>query len=905
MRTELVLALMLGLCASTVQAEDAGWADAMVAARKSLKGQVMKKAVPPKISDRERRAQWQASVEKGSVPQSKCDGIALTMWKRFPRQADWFMQDSVADTWADGHADGSNIYHRYLSSDRDADLEKQLVRKVCSEMSEKAEAEAILKQIASLQSGPEDTTWLQLYEKACAIRRAERLKELLAKTQKLVYARHNTFGSFIYFNTEYDGDNGPTGLFELDLSPEAKADGLFAAPQMIFDPGDGIARDPDVHWDGGKMLFAWKKTRKEINTGVTDKKQGPNYQVYEMDLKTKKIRQLTDTKTYGASFEAIYLPNDEILFSSSRIVQVTTCGFGDCSNFYIMNKDGKYARRVGFDQTHTGLPAVLNDGRVIFTRRDYNDRGQAYTHALFQMNPDGTRQLEYYGNNTLVPRSFQSARSIPGTSQVLCIIGGYHTSQGGKLVVLDNQKGMQGFDGLTAVPSGKKPIIRKAPGENFAQEDDLYQNPYPLTEDGFLVSYSPIGARQFVGGFANRNRTEPHVRYNVYWMTLDGRRELLAADPDTSCLQVVPVMKRKRPFVRGSSVDYSKSTGTLFVQDVYKGVGLKGIKPGTIKKLRVVEVLYKPAGMGGIRAQGGKGGSGHSITPVATASGTYDAKKIWGDATVYDDGSAMFRVPARKPLYLQALDKNNQVVQTMRSWLTLMPNESLSCVGCHESNRDAPGTSAVRVTAMSKGVEVLTPFYGKARGFSYIKEIQPILEKHCVSCHNPKGKSKAFLLDSTIVLDEKESRLMTRRKQKVLNKGSYPYRNWLRSYITLTEHDLKSISARFKDRTKWLAYFGRHASPELLRPMRTGSIKSKLIPFLKKGHQKVALSQEEYDKLSAWMDLGVPFCGSYTEANCWDKADAEWFQSRLDLRKRMEDIEERNIKALIQAGRSE
>jgi len=405
MKTFLLLAV--GICSlqADVKAEKIIWAESMVKARVSLKGQALKKPKATDISKKRRISGWGAKAEKGLVQQTKCDNIALEMWEKFPRQSDWFMQDSLADKWIDGHADGSNIYLRYMKHGRNTELEKKLITKACSEIADKAAADTILKQMSALKAGANDVRWLQLYEKACSIRRSERLKELLAVTDKVVYARHNTFGSFIYFNTEYDGDNGPTGLFEVDLKKEIKADGQFATPKMIFDAGNGIARDPDIHWNGDKMLFAWKKTKVEINTGITDKKQGPNYQVYEMDLATKEIRQLTDESTYGASFEAVYLPNNDILFSSSRIIQVTTCGFGDCSNFYIMNKDGKFARRVGFDQTHIGLPAVLNDGRVIYTRRDYNDRGQAFTHALFQMNSDGTRQLEYYVGSLCCYRS--------------------------------------------------------------------------------------------------------------------------------------------------------------------------------------------------------------------------------------------------------------------------------------------------------------------------------------------------------------------------------------------------------------------------------------------------------------------------------------------------------------------
>jgi hypothetical protein len=39
--------------------------------------------------------------------------------------------------------------------------------------------------------------------------------------------------------------------------------------------------------------------------------------------------------------------------------------------------------------------------------------------------------------------------------------------------------------------------------------------------------------------------------------------------------------------------------------------------------------------------------------------------------------------------------------------------------------------------------------------------------------------------------------------------------------------------------------------------------------LLDAGHEGVELSQEELDKLACWIDLGIPYCGDYREANAW------------------------------------
>ena len=65
-------------------------------------------------------------------------------------------------------------------------------------------------------------------------------------------------------------------------------------------------------------------------------------------------------------------------------------------------------------------------------------------------------------------------------------------------------------------------------------------------------------------------------------------------------------------------------------------------------------------------------------------------KMVLGTVPVHEDGSAMFRVPANTPLTVQPLDAQGKAVQLMRSWMTAMPGETLSCVGCHAPSSAVP-----------------------------------------------------------------------------------------------------------------------------------------------------------------------------------------------------------------------
>ena len=858
-------------------------------------------AAPPRpaVNSRySRKATWEKTmlavraavgIAGVTVDMNLGSAVATEFWRDFPHQTDWLMQDSAGKMteWVAGYRDGKGDLTNFLKPGRDATLERKLIAKVLPECG--PGSAGIKKELAALGAtgaGPDDARWLDLYARACRLRRHRRLAPLLARTRQVIFARHHNMGGGFFAYTEYTswGGNIHGGLFRLDLDNEAAPDGEFAAATaLIKTDADGAAlRDPELSYDAKRLLFAWRK-------GKSDK----YYKIYEMDLATGKTRLITGGgETYGASYDPVYLPDGNILFNSTRVIQTVDCAGPDVSNLYVCDKDGKYARRVGFDQVQTLSPSVLDDGRVVYMRWDYNDRSQIYTQSIMQMNPDGTAQTEYYGNNTFEPTTFFHPRGIPGTSKVMVALGGHHNPQCGKLGVLDNSVGRQGTVGVTELPSGQKPTYRRA--DRYAQVGDQYSYPYPLDGQSLLVSYDPIAYH--LNGSGRRMDNKRHMRFGLYFMTFDGRRELLAADARISSLQPLPVIARKVPHVRPSVVDYRKTTGTFYLQDVYIGPGLAGIPRGTIKTLRVVELRFREMNIGA-NSSSGKGGGARVVTPVAVGTGTWDVKVILGDATVHPDGSAMFTTPARTPVYFQALNGKNQVIQTMRSWSTLMPGESFSCVGCHENKNDTPQATAKAALAMKAGPETLKQFYGPPRGFSFPKQIQPILNTHCVKCHTPGGKGKAarYVLTDEPVVD-------TRSKRK-----------WSRAYLTLTQTRSSGKGGFDKGRSNDIVnWISNSSEPTMIPPQYGGSTRSKLIAMLEKGlmpppaagkSPKPTLSREELDKLCAWIDLAIPFCGDYVEANAWNAGELKFARQRLALRKQADQRDLQNIAAMLQAGK--
>jgi hypothetical protein len=549
---------------------------------------------------------------------------------------------------------------------------------------------------------------IDLYVSACELRRAARLENIRREYPRIVFVKNVEVGNAP--RGPMSLSNGPwkgkpfhpgSAICMLDLSKPYRAE-----VTLLEDPG-GMIRDPDVSFDGRRILFSWKKSATQ-----------DDYHLYEMTVRDRSIRQIT-SEPGVADIQGRYVPGG-IVYHSSRCVNVVVCNETiDTVNMYRCDLDGGNIRRLTYDQVSTQYPSVLQDGRIVYTRWEYNDRGQIYPQGLFAMNPDGTAQVAVYGNNSWYPTSLIQARGIPGSNKLVTVLAGHHTPPCGKLALVDLTRGQD--EGLGVELVAPRRAIKYERLDHGGQDDVLFQHPYPLNEDEYIVGFSVCGRRK------SRD-------FGIYYMRSDGARELLTWDKDLTARQPVPLVAREAPNLRPNLVDSDEDTGVFYVDNVYKGEGLRGVEKGMIKKLRVIGLDFRAAAVG-ISFNSGPAGNARVDTPVSIG-GAWDTKIVLGDAEVYDDGSASFVVPARMPVYFQAIDAKGRAVQSMRSWSTLQGGEALSCIGCHVNRNQTPQTARRSTIAQAKGPQELADFYGPARGFSYLKEVQPILDRHCVSCHH-------------------------------------------------------------------------------------------------------------------------------------------------------------------------
>lgn len=827
----------------------------------------------------------------------------------FPRhrlERDWLYQDAGLDVaWV-------------FTSDDGAERESAMVRKVLERVLNDDPALNILRQrLDGLTGGKApacDLRWRSLYLDACAARRRARLQAVREKATQFIYAKHSIFGCMQGLAGKYDIPDeqirdytyGFKGGGQLCMGT-LREDGT-VRHEVLLEKPEGAICYPNLSWDARTLVFSMR-----------DNFETDSYYLYTMDMATRHVRQITfplfkDGKPLPvADCESAFLPDGRIVFTSTRDMHISDCWYRAGGNIFSCDADGGNIRRLTSDQLMTNNPQVLEDGRVVFTRWEYNDRGALFNHPLISMNPDGTGQMEYYGNNSMFPASIIHARGIPGSEKAIAVIAGHHSIYKGKLGLIDRRQGTQAGRGIEFVNTklngtpGREPadFVRPEPPDParpyldfkidiFGQFGPQYSHPYAFDEENYLCSFCPEGYLPPFGPF--------NPPLGVYYMKPDGVRELLAFDDWQGTGQVIPVMARTPPPARPALVRPRDDNGVYTMQDVYQGPGLAGIPRGTAKKLRVVALEYRVARMG-YGQNGGECETGLCQTPISLNSGSWDVKHVLGEVDIEADGSCSFEVPAHTPVYFQILDAKGYTIQSMRSWSTLQSGERLSCVGCHEPKIDAAPTPRNTALAFSKPPQKLEPFAGKEHplvrrlaseswldsvenflgvnaprsldaeapvdGFSYVQEIQPIFDRHCVNCHNASkiGESKISLTGEAAKPETIQ----------LIGAGQVdPKRAYTQSYVAIT-------TSGKPDDNPWMTWLKPRSRAVMLPPYHTGSSRSRITDYFESGHYDVQVSGNEKRTFACWLDLLVPFCGSYTQHNTWtdaEKAEYGYFQEK-------------------------
>lgn len=617
-----------------------------------------------------------------------------------------------------------------------------------------------------------------------AVQEVVRLAIRAHGVDRLVFATRTTRVGYLHFyeNFGYSGNDPNDKLYghggrlvQLDLRTSKTTD--------LLRDIDGAVRDPQVHYDAKKILFSYRP-------GGTDQ-----YHLYEIDTSGNNLRRLT----HGIfdDVEPTYTPADSIIFCSSRRKRYVPCFYAPVAILHKCGPDGGNVHPLSANVETECTPWMLPDGRVLFMRWEYTDRDHFNFHQLWTCNPDGTNQMTYFGNMVFDDgATLVDAKPIPGTGNVIAVNSHGHgrNEHAGPVVTLDPTNGP---DDLTR----QKYLTPKKKGEM------VYRDPWAFSDDLFMAAREDrLVVMDSTGAMATlytlRETLGVDITRNKYWVH-----------------EPRPIRKRPREHIVPAHTNKNSRMGTMFVADVTVGRNMTGVDSGDIDKLLIVEVLPKPTHT-----------DGH--TEPISYDGTFMLERILGTVPVQADGSAHFEVPALRPVFFVALDSADNSVKRMHSFVSVMPGERVGCVGCHE-NRTRVSARKEIIPAVTRPPSRITPLSGIPDIYDYQRDIQPILDRHCVRCHsNIKRAGNVVLTDDL---------------------GPW----FCASYVTLVTRKLVNPSSAFTGVNR----FGNSA------PRTVGAVASKLMDKLDGGHHGVKVSPHEEDLIRYWIESGSVYAGTYAGLN--------------------------------------
>ncbi len=595
-------------------------------------------------------------------------------------------------------------------------------------------------------------------------------------------------------------------------------------------PGRYIG-DLQLHWNARRLMFTGQNSK-----GL--------HRVFELEIEAPatvtELPLIPDSDV--DNYAGCWLADDSALFISNASFIGVPCVVGSSyvgSLYRWYPKDG-HIRRLTFDQDHNWCPTQMADGRVMYLRWEYSDIAHYVSRILFTMSPDGTGQRELYGSGSYWPNAMFYARPIPNDPhRFAAIVSGHHgVPRMGELTLFDPTRGRREAQGaIQRIPGRGKPVQPLIKDELVDESWPKFLHPWPLGGAYFLAACKP----------------DPKALWGLYLADTFDNLTLICEEPGQALFEPIPLQPQRRPLQPPDQIDAKARHGKVKITDIYSGPGLAGVPRGTVTSLRILSYSFAYRNMGAEQDRVG-------------FDGPWDVKRILGTVPVEEDGSAYFEVPANTPVAFQPLDGKGRALQLMRSWITVMPGELQSCSGCHEPQNSGPGPLA-RLRAMDRKPSKIEPWYGPERGFAFNREVQPVLDRHCVGCHDG---SKAGRLDLTL---RPGVSFRTKEVYYIGKDARFPP-----AYLALR------------------AYVRGHTQEGDLQmpyPCDFHASTTELIQLLEAGHHGVRLDAEAWDRLYTWIDLNTPAHGTWTEI-VGEKRMADSALRRNDLQQRYAGVDEQH-----------
>jgi hypothetical protein len=681
---------------------------------------------------------------------------------------------------------------------------------------ERAQLETFRRRQASLQDAPDREAEQQaLYLAARRAKRDQLLRDpRLAPLQRLLFVKRHPYEPSHNYSDYLDSKfRGGGGICTLDIPwREGRLAPERGEVTVLFNASDGIARDPVANYDAQRIYFAYRPA---------GDRQTAYWHLMAMNTDGSRLQKLTDGPYHD--YYPCPLPDGGLAFVTTRCESRYLCWVPMACVLYRMNADGSALHPLSFANLSEWGPSVTRDGRILWTRSEYLDKGANFGHTLWTIRPDGTHPELLYGNDTR--NCCMNGCEVPETEEISAVLISHFGDFNGPVGLIDRRKGKFNPDAVTSIT----PDVPYRYDAGWPARR-CFRDPLPIGRDYFLVSHAP----------SNRP-SDPSDWFGLYLIDRYGNRELLYLDPAIGSMAPSPLAPRPRPPVPPPALAESRDTaeGEFLVADVYEGLG-NTVPRGTVKYLRVCAEVRSDLERRGDSALKeeypdfteyyatpcvGLPGAANTTGPHGWPS--FVAKAVYGITDVAPDGSAYFKAPAGTAMYFQLLDERFNEVQRMRSLVQLQPGESRGCIGCHEDRVHVSPLRRLSLAAQRPPARLRPPPWG-AGAFAYEKTVQPVFNRHCVRCHDTRHEKK---LDFTATLDA----YRVPASFRTLVAAGYVH------YFDMT--------------------WGR--THEKAPPLSFGTVKSKLVATLEAGHHEVTLADDELQAIKCWIDLNCPLWPDY------------------------------------------
>jgi hypothetical protein len=584
--------------------------------------------------------------------------------------------------------------------------------------------------------------------------------------EELVYVKRMQYSSDHYYTDINNGTSGDrfrpeNGIFALNLRTREDRPVVTTADMP---GGSGFIGKISLSFDAKKVIFDFRETPAsgfriwEVNVDGTDLRQ-VSFPPADEAEKAARWRNGWHTD----DIHPCYLPNGKIIFSSTRNEATVLCGGSSAlvaPGLHTMNADGTNVTQLSRSPVSEFCPVVLEDGRVMYHRWEYIDKGARVGKTIWSMNPDGSKPQQMYGVADDTTTVYMYPQMVPGEGRRLVCVGTCHFPQGGcvgAVMLVDFGTGLQargpdpdevGYDQWSDATPVKNMTPhtfverRTEPGWHFLKEEGgyvhdkngtsghLYTHPYPVSSEEFLVSYKVDPADHY---------KQVADAYELYLIDTEGNHQFVHRDEELSCWHPTPLVARDVPPVLEPMMNpiYQEQDQALLVlTNIYQG--MEGVEPGEVKWLRVNEALPR------------YWSTGRRWSPSLSSSSWKAAlwpRVQWGVVPVEEDGSAQLVVPANRGIFLQALDADFREIQRERTYVNYAAGEVRSCTGCHGQSSlvTTAGSTSGTPTALRRAPSIPQPqpcdlvenggtgLAGQVIHFP--TDIQPIFDANCIECH--------------------------------------------------------------------------------------------------------------------------------------------------------------------------